>query len=181
MQSRRGYAATGNVILDMPDSDIAQPQFAHPFRSFGGAIDGAGRRVGLKPDTTTVERSNATLLRERTDGRHSRCSTSLPPRHLQRPEPQPVLLLSRLARLGNLVTTRSNVYAVWITVGYFEVSPASTVAGVPRTMTPAQTGHLSRRLYWPGVGLGYGRDRTASGLLYLRPHHCPSASNADRT
>ena len=26
-------------------------------------------------------------------------------------------------RLGNLTTNQSNVYAVWITVGYFEVSP----------------------------------------------------------
>jgi hypothetical protein len=32
-----------------------------------------------------------------------------------------------LQRLGNLVTGRSNVYGVWITVGYFEVEPAGTI------------------------------------------------------
>jgi len=31
-----------------------------------------------------------------------------------------------LERLSNLTTTRSNVYAIWITVGYFEVFPNGT-------------------------------------------------------
>jgi hypothetical protein len=31
-----------------------------------------------------------------------------------------------IQRLGNLITTRSNVYAIWITVGYFEVEPNPT-------------------------------------------------------
>ena len=30
-----------------------------------------------------------------------------------------------LERLSSQVTTRSNVYAVWITLGYFEVEPAT--------------------------------------------------------
>ncbi len=30
-----------------------------------------------------------------------------------------------IERLGNLVTTRSSVFAIWITVGYFEVDPAT--------------------------------------------------------
>jgi len=35
----------------------------------------------------------------------------------------PFFRYENIQRLGNLVTTRSNVYAVWITVGYFEVQP----------------------------------------------------------
>jgi hypothetical protein len=36
----------------------------------------------------------------------------------------PYMMYEPMSRLGNLVTTRSNVYAIWITVGYFEVEPA---------------------------------------------------------
>jgi hypothetical protein len=34
------------------------------------------------------------------------------------------MMYQPMTRLGNLVTTRSNVYAVWVTVGYFEVQKA---------------------------------------------------------
>jgi hypothetical protein len=34
------------------------------------------------------------------------------------------MMYQPMTRLGNLVTTRSNVYAIWVTVGYFEVEKA---------------------------------------------------------
>ena len=34
------------------------------------------------------------------------------------------MMYEPMSRLGNLVTNRSGVYAVWITVGYFEVEKA---------------------------------------------------------
>lgn len=37
-------------------------------------------------------------------------------------ERNPYFRYQGIQRLGNLVTNRSNVYAVWITVGYFEVT-----------------------------------------------------------
>jgi len=30
-----------------------------------------------------------------------------------------------IQRMGNLITTRSNVYAIWITVGFFEFNPVT--------------------------------------------------------
>jgi hypothetical protein len=36
----------------------------------------------------------------------------------------PGMMYQPMTRLGNLVTTRSNVYAIWVTVGYFEVERA---------------------------------------------------------
>ncbi|HVU88819.1 MAG TPA: hypothetical protein VHD36_15965 [Pirellulales bacterium] len=40
------------------------------------------------------------------------------------PNRNPYFAYKAMRRLDNLLTTRSNVYAVWITLGYFEVTPA---------------------------------------------------------
>ena len=34
------------------------------------------------------------------------------------------MMYQPMTRLGNLLTARSNVFAVWVTVGYFEVEPS---------------------------------------------------------
>jgi hypothetical protein len=36
------------------------------------------------------------------------------------PDRDPYFRYEQIRRLGNLVTTRSNVYAIWVTVGFFE-------------------------------------------------------------
>lgn len=37
-----------------------------------------------------------------------------------------LMAVENIERLSNLVTTRSNVYAIWVTVGYFEVTPGGS-------------------------------------------------------
>ena len=46
-----------------------------------------------------------------------------PVQAVDNPDRNPFFRYQGLERLSNLVTTRSNVYTVWITVGYFEVKP----------------------------------------------------------
>lgn len=48
--------------------------------------------------------------------------------HAQNPQRNPYFAYQGLSRLANMVTTHSNVFAVWITVGYFEVEPIATTA-----------------------------------------------------
>ena len=118
--SRRGYPLAGlNHVLS---TNASYPTlFARPFRSFGGAE----LVPSLGGDELEYDREiDATLLREGTSGTPLFQYEST--NDVDNTERNPYFRYQGLQRLSNLVTTRSNVYAVWITVGYFEVEPATT-------------------------------------------------------
>jgi len=71
------------------------------------------RPVGTTPDGTGGQLSGTVPLLGYT-------STGL----IDNTARNPYFRYQNLQRMSNAVTTRSNVYAVWITVGYFEVSRA---------------------------------------------------------
>lgn len=198
VQSRRGYGGTplGNPLVLDPRYPT---RFANPFRSFAGAhlvpIDTLQASVGRE--------ANATLLRK-----HPASGLSTPPlpgEVADRPlfeiesvfdptasptqpcnwnntDRNPFFRYQHLMRLGNLVTTRSNVYAVWITLGYFEVEPAP--GGVPSTWYPdgwqlgpelgSDTGEIRRhRLFFMvdrtiPVGFQRGRDLNVQNAVLVK-------------
>ena len=148
-------------------------EFANPFRSFGGVEHDAELHAagdGERNRLHSAARGGGSIGNSHST---SPCSNRLPPRlkpynNMNR---NPFFRYQGLERLENLVTTRSNVYAVWITVGYFEVETAAQVTAQHPGWT-APTPALSRRLSsWPRVGHRHGRNPAASGLLYHRPHH----------
>jgi hypothetical protein len=119
--SRRGY--TGGTWSDATNASYPS-RFANPFRSSAGA--------GLNPvppPTLTGAEVNATVMRPDPNATYSalpllgfdgtRFSGAVG--DCNDPSRNPFFRYQSLARLSNLATTRSNVYAVWITVGYFDV------------------------------------------------------------
>lgn len=95
----------------------------------------------------------------------------------------PYMMYQPMTRLGNLVTTRSGVFAIWVTVGYFEVEPAPDFATVQTrfldaipTSTPnrqAMARALYDRVYPEGYMLGQevgsetGNTRRARGFYIV--------------
>jgi len=115
MLSRTGGAAPGTCPT----------VFANPFRSFGGAVLPLPNTPQFNlPQAGTLSELDGTLMRPLNPA-----SPSAPFFDMQSPNPynnsdqNPYFRFQTLERLSNVLTTRSNVYAVWITVGYFEVTP----------------------------------------------------------
>lgn len=93
---------------------------ANPFRSAGGA---AYTLPGSPPLASEV---SATLMRPDLTAPTQPLFGFLgnPAQPYTDPDRNPYFRYQTLERLSNVLTTRSNVYAIWITVGYFEVTQA---------------------------------------------------------
>ena len=117
--SRRGYGdASGGIVT--PNTSYPT-YFARPFRS-----SGSGALVPLAGMTPARE-VDATLLRP-DPAQTTRPLFEYDPtvqNAYNNSDRNPYFRYQGLQRLGNLVTTRSNVYAVWMTIGYFEVAPVA--------------------------------------------------------
>jgi hypothetical protein len=156
---RRGYAHDPlSGELDAPDAGenrLPSPTFfANPFRGPGSGelVPLSGTRVPLYgPTTPATGLTQPDLRRRDIDGTLLRVKNDqLPPPDVVQDLPDepalvqpstvrwtfndgqrnPYFRYEQMLRLGSTTTTRSNVYAVWITVGYFEVEP---VAANPAT------------------------------------------------
>jgi hypothetical protein len=160
-------------------------RIARPYRSAGKA-DLAPLLPGAVPDRLRQYDVDATLLRG--DGFDPAKAVSNPeqplfagPRHagdanqFQHTDKNPYFRYEQLARLPNLTSTQSNVYAVWVTVGYFEAHKTSPVA---RGVVPAASyaGQPLPDGVWLGqeIGADTGRNRRHRGF-YIIDRSIPAA------
>ncbi len=128
--SRKGVARTNgdaaaiqSAMLGMDGS--VPSRFLRPFRSWFGSH--LVPKEGTTPMYTEEDEIEATLLRSFEPGvgvRKPRLQYDDTGMH-GHTDQNPYFRYQALQRLGNLVTTRSNVYAVWVTVGYFEAEPCA--------------------------------------------------------
>ncbi len=176
LDSRRGYLVGGTAwptrMLELnPDYPT---RLGNPFRGFGG-YSNIPPTAPVNPNNPSlqdmIEREvNATLLRPKVrydNNRPEFTKTPLfqsPPTDPENPtlnhefeycdiNRNPFFRYRDLMRLGNLVTTRSNVYAIWVTIGYFEVETI-TQATVPPGLTPQEIAEIYPDGYQLGQELG---------------------------
>ena len=158
--SRGGLSQTGTSQFSI--SSTCPTRFANPFRSFAGG-DMVPAVPGMTPPGLALPREiEATLLRS--DPAYPgvrplfQYDTIIPGTpgvaNYNDPNRNPYFRYQALTRLGNLVTTRSNVYAFWITVGYFEVTPwTNNVVNGP---TVIDAGHPDGYQLGPELGSDTG-------------------------
>lgn len=179
VNSRRGYRSRDALAPADPFGLVAVNRgfpsaFFGAFRSFAGA--------GLNPvvGSNSPSEVDYTLLRRRSnlDSNNPLFSPKLYGAH-NNPNRNPYFRYHGLQKMANLLTTRSNQYAVWITIGYFEVEPVTLDAVHPDGYALSRelgsdTGEIRRhRAFYivdRTIPVGYqrGRDHNARNAIVLR-------------
>jgi len=125
-ESRRGYTGT---------DDPAYPsRFSNPFRPAAAAelmpvLHGSDKRLMVPPEEAGLLRSvdrNVTPKSDRVplfDLKLNDLTLGNDKMRHYRTDDNPMLRYQAYQRLGNIAGTQSNVFAVWVTIGYFEVEP----------------------------------------------------------
>jgi hypothetical protein len=137
--SRQGYAGTLYQFDDKHPSI-----FSNPFRAPGGAD-----MVPLTASPTDLRQKPVNVTIWRAEGANPDVSSTGTPLLAKNLSSQaynnyqrnPYFYFEGMGRMANKITTRSNVYAVWVTVGYFEVTPWQGNPAVPNGPMVIDTGH----------------------------------------
>jgi len=182
VRSRRGYTGSSSggaalqsqAVQSMLQLNSSFPtRFAQPFKSACAA--------SMAPDGLRPQREiDVTVLRRDPDNPTRPLFETRSSQPYNDTDRNPYFRYQGIQRLGNLVTHRSNVYAMWITVGYFEVEPApATNAIYPDGYRLGQeigidTGDVKRhRAFYLidrsiPVGFQRGEDLNAEKAILLR-------------
>lgn len=171
--------------------------FTYPFRSFAGAdysLPGpylTGTQVNpprgidatfMRPDPTT----QTAMLFDFPPPQYAAANASTSYFAYNAPDRNSYFRYQNLASMANILTTRSNVYAVWVTVGYFQVQPVSALglAAGPTQVYPdgytlcdelgSDTGNITRhRAFYIfdrtiPVGFERGQNHNVDRAILLR-------------
>lgn len=142
VRSRRGDAAVTGTGTPSPSTAFLNQvnywalqinqnmpsRFGNPFRSYAGSTLRHSSQTQAMTSMNMAQEIHSTLMRGDPDTRTTPLFQYTSTQPHEETSRNPFFRYRMYERLGNMVTTRSNVYAVWITVGYFEVRRSTNTA-----------------------------------------------------
>ncbi|MDZ7619465.1 MAG: hypothetical protein U1E05_20895, partial [Patescibacteria group bacterium] len=171
--SRRGYGTSADPAELDSATTLTPTRFARPFRS---STAHELRPTAAAPSVGADREIESTLLRADPTSTETPLFAFDSSDQINDTDRNPYFRHQGLMRLANLTTTRSNVYAVWITVGFFEATPNATITGGYRLGRElgVETGEIKRhRAFYMidrsiPVGFVRGEDHNVENTIMLQ-------------